>query len=254
MYKINDVTIKEGRAFVHPETGVQYPSNWMRLSDQDKSDLNIVWHDAPVKRDPWDWRELEDRPEFEEDGTTPLLDEDGNQVITRGLKYDQLIRVERIMIGLLEPTDPLFAKAKETGELVSPEDLAYRQAVRRAKKTMDEAISTCSTKEELKALMDNTVDEEDNVTIALLNQWPDKNNLPPYVPYQVTRLQARVVLRSQGLIETIEASLTDPVELEYWTEASIFKRNSPLIAKLTATLGLTEEEVDNLFIAASNVE
>ena len=80
---------------------------------------------------------------------------------------------------------------------------------------------------------------------------------PVYIPQQVTAFQARAALYNAGLLATVEAAVaasTDEVLKLAWAHALHFDRNSPTIAAMAATLGLSDTDVDNLFIAASQIE
>jgi hypothetical protein len=85
---------------------------------------------------------------------------------------------------------------------------------------------------------------------------------PPYVPPapivvpgSVTPRQVRLILLQQGLLDQIEAMIAeqDRATQITWQFASEFRRDDPLLAQLAATLGLTDEQVDNFFIAAARL-
>jgi hypothetical protein len=70
----------------------------------------------------------------------------------------------------------------------------------------------------------------------------------------VTRFQARAALLSAGLLETVEAAIAgsgDALLKLAWADALTFERASPTIAAMSASLGLTGAQVDDLFRAAS---
>ena|SRR5690554_764720 len=72
---------------------------------------------------------------------------------------------------------------------------------------------------------------------------------------QVTRYQAKAALMQAGLLETVEqaiAATDDPLITLAWAEAG-FERMSPLIAEMKTAIGLTDEQVDELFLAAAEV-
>ena len=72
---------------------------------------------------------------------------------------------------------------------------------------------------------------------------------------QVTRYQAKAALLQAGLLETVEqaiAATDDPLITLAWAEAG-FERMSPLIAEMQSVIGLTDEQVDDLFRTASEV-
>lgn len=86
-------------------------------------------------------------------------------------------------------------------------------------------------------------------------QWNQRwtvSQKSPKVPGSVSARQARLALEDAGLLDTIDAAFTGKakksrIEWEYATE---IRRDSPLVASMAAELGLTAEQLDQLFIAA----
>lgn len=77
----------------------------------------------------------------------------------------------------------------------------------------------------------------------------------PITPQSVTRRQAMLALLSAGLLGSIEQlmqSAPDTVRVT-WETASTFERNNPLITSIGLQLGLTDEAIDALFVAASQL-
>lgn len=74
-------------------------------------------------------------------------------------------------------------------------------------------------------------------------------------PASVSRLQARVALHRAGLLPQIETAIAQANgELQiYWTDAQVFERESTYIAQIAAAIGLTGEQVDQLFLDAAGV-
>jgi hypothetical protein len=71
----------------------------------------------------------------------------------------------------------------------------------------------------------------------------------------VTMRQARLALHAADLLATVDAAIAQAggeaqIEWEYATEV---RRDSPLVANMTAALGLTAEQVDDLFRQASTL-
>lgn len=102
-----------------------------------------------------------------------------------------------------------------------------------------------------------------NTDYAEYLTWVSKGNTPtPYVappaqvPGTVTPFQAKAALLQSGLLDTVKAAIASapPLVQLAWTDATEFTRDSPTIAALSAQLGLTSEQVDDLFIAASAIE
>lgn len=79
---------------------------------------------------------------------------------------------------------------------------------------------------------------------------------PPYVPHAVTMRQARLALLEAGLlgaVSTVINSLPSPqkeaAEIE-WEYAQEVERHAGLVSVLGPALGLTEAQLDALFISA----
>lgn len=74
----------------------------------------------------------------------------------------------------------------------------------------------------------------------------------------VSRFQARAVLRQMGLREQVDALVddpeTDPLVVDAWNDAQEFRRTSPTIAMFAGELGLTDEQVDEMFEQAAQIE
>lgn len=82
--------------------------------------------------------------------------------------------------------------------------------------------------------------------------------IAPSVPEQVTRYQARAALYKAGLLDDVEGFMalpdTDRLLVLAWQDAQTFKRHSPMVIDLGKVLGLTAEKIDELFIAAAQIE
>ena len=72
-----------------------------------------------------------------------------------------------------------------------------------------------------------------------------------------TRFQAKAALDDAGLLDQVEAYMQgDDVPRRVklaWQEAS-FRRGSKMVADIGAELGLTEEQIDGLFLAAQEID
>ena len=73
----------------------------------------------------------------------------------------------------------------------------------------------------------------------------------------VSRFQAKAALDDAGLLDQVEAYIQgDDVPRRVklaWQEAG-FRRGSKMIADIGAELGLTEEQIDGLFLAAQEID
>ena len=180
MYTYLGKVIKQGRAWTDAE-GVQHPAQWNRWTDEEKAAKGLVWNQdlQPV---PFDnrfyWsadvpKALDDVDAVDEDGN-PLLDEDGVQIITKGLKSNAIAQVKATAAGLLQPTDWMVTRKAETGTAIPDSVLDYRAAVRTASGTIETAILGTTTLEAFKALYDAPVDADNNPTgNAPINDWPE---------------------------------------------------------------------------------
>lgn len=73
---------------------------------------------------------------------------------------------------------------------------------------------------------------------------------------ECSRFQAKAALHLAGLLPAVEAAIAqaDPVTQLAWAEAVEYRRNSPTILALAGALELTDEQVDDLFRAAMQIE
>lgn len=82
----------------------------------------------------------------------------------------------------------------------------------------------------------------------------------PEVPYSITRAQGKAILIIDGMWDSVlsaVAAISDPTEKALAEialhEQVTWLRDSPTLLMLASTLGLTEEQVDELFIRAAQV-
>ena len=149
MFTLNGQTIQYDRPWTHPETGTQYPANWMRLTSlAEKQAVGLVEVATPVaeiydQRFYWSAsnpKQLED-----------VTDDDGNT--TTGLKTLWKQKQNEIAASLLAPSDWRVIKAQETGGTVATEWTTYRAAVRTACNTRQTEIDACVDVPALKELL-----------------------------------------------------------------------------------------------------
>lgn len=81
---------------------------------------------------------------------------------------------------------------------------------------------------------------------------------PPVIPQSVSRFQARAALLLAGLLDDVEALMTAPdtpaLAKLAWADAQEFERQSPTIAALAGAVGLTEQDIDALFVTAAGIK
>ena len=80
---------------------------------------------------------------------------------------------------------------------------------------------------------------------------------PPPIPSTVTRFQALAVLAAGGYLDTvhtyIDALPRSNIQRLAFENATDWERTSPTLAALATMLGLTDAQVDELFVAAAQV-
>ncbi|MGP4843301.1 hypothetical protein ACTXGQ_04145 [Marinobacter sp. 1Y8] len=72
----------------------------------------------------------------------------------------------------------------------------------------------------------------------------------------VSRFQARAALLQAELLAPAETAIEQAGELAQlvWADAQEFRRNSPTVAAIASELGLTDEQIDDLFRQAATIE
>ena len=77
---------------------------------------------------------------------------------------------------------------------------------------------------------------------------------PPLIPSSVSPAQMRVALHRAGLLATVQAIADAAPEAKIiWEYATVILRSSPLISAMSGQSGLTETEIDALFVAAAAI-
>lgn len=79
------------------------------------------------------------------------------------------------------------------------------------------------------------------------------NSIP--VPSEVTMRQARLALHNAGLLDVVNTSVNQAggAALIEWEYAGSVQRNNGLLQRLIPVIGITEAQLDTLFIAAANL-
>ena len=183
--------------------GVQYPQNIHSLWSE--SDLNAIGiytvvYDDTNKRD-GDWyintnqtlafaggvvtasygtataKLLEDRNEVDEDDN-PLLDDNGNQVVTRGLKTIKKEIFDKQAASLLVNYDWYIIRNTEASTAIPSAITDYRTAVRAKCNSMQAQVDGAADVDALAALYAyvNTGTEENPVMEKPLGEWPTDPN------------------------------------------------------------------------------
>ena len=76
---------------------------------------------------------------------------------------------------------------------------------------------------------------------------------PPPVPDSVHMRQARLALFYAGVLDQVNAAVAKapPPDQIWWEYSTDVHRDHPLVIEITKTLGMTPEQVDQLFISAA---
>lgn len=90
-------------------------------------------------------------------------------------------------------------------------------------------------------------------------KWADEawGPIPVAVPASITRGQGRLALLDAGLYPALEAAMTGIEDPEERLRASIqferetWERSNPWVGQMGDAMGLTAEQIDQLFVAAS---
>ena len=117
---------------------------------------------------------LEDRNNTNEDGS-PMLDDKGNQVVTKGLKSQKKDIIKNQASALLTPTDWYVLKATDVAEYSVPSAVStFRADVRAKSNEMETAIDNASDVDALATLYTyvNTGTEENPVFERPLGEFP----------------------------------------------------------------------------------
>lgn len=83
----------------------------------------------------------------------------------------------------------------------------------------------------------------------------DPATLPPPVPESITPRQCRLWLLQQNLLSSVEASIaqaSEEVKIS-WEYANEFQRNDPILKQFATMLGLSDQAIDDFFIAAAQL-
>ena len=179
-YKYSGRIIRAGKAWTDND-GIQHPSNWMVWSDAEKAAVGLVWEDDAASFDGrFYWsasvaKSLDDVNEVDEDGN-PVLDADGQQLVTKGLKTNAIELVKRQAGDKLAVTDWMVIKASEVSGYSLPTDVATaRAAIRTASNTIETSITGAADHAAFMALYDTPVDADGNPTgNAPINAWPEE--------------------------------------------------------------------------------
>ena len=160
---------------------VHYPANWLRLSTADeKTALGITEvaddpvYDGRFYNGDGSAKTLTDTNEVDENGD-PVLDENGDQVVTLGVK-SVLKSQEKVTAGsLLARYDWYVVRKAEKSTAIPTAISTYRDAVRTACNTRETEIENCTDTAALVTLYGST-EQSDKTWKPNMTQYPDDPN------------------------------------------------------------------------------
>ena len=131
------------------------------------------------------------------------------------------------------------------------DELQFATGLRGNKKPPDVPYATVN------GTLRNVVREEGSTFSGLVDGvWTVRSPAAPTpVPRSVTPLQARKALRAAGMLDTVNEWMAQQAEevREIWEYALTIERDNPTLADAATAMGLTEEQMDALFVAASQM-
>lgn len=82
---------------------------------------------------------------------------------------------------------------------------------------------------------------------------PEPADIPPVVIPDISMRQARLALLADGLLDDVEAALSTAEYKIWWDYSTTVERSNPLVIEVLTALGKTSEEIDQMFIGASQL-
>jgi hypothetical protein len=169
----NTTVIRAGRSWTNDD-GIKHPSNWGSWSDEEKTAAGLVWVDDPAPFDSrFFWaagipKVLDDVNEVDENGD-PLLDENGNQVVTLGLKSQWIAKVKEQAGAILALTDWYAIRHSETQQQIPSDVWNHRAATRAYSNYLEDQINAVADHNAFVALINGTDDSP-----SVFNTWPEE--------------------------------------------------------------------------------
>ena len=170
--------------------GYNYPANWLRHTTlEEKKAIGIT--EVTESTDTTDYRfyvsagvpkELEDKNTTDSEGNL-LKDENGNQLITKGLKTIWIQKQKAEANSMLDKYDWQVTRKAEKGTAMDAKVVTYRDSLRTVCGTRETEITNCADVAALQTLLEIKYDN-DGKKIGGLTSWPldpyDETDFHPY--------------------------------------------------------------------------
>ena len=138
----------------------------VKAADKALADVNEVWTQSQI-----DGGQAPDGTSAND----PKLDRDGNQIITRGLKYNAIQKVKQQQSGYLSRTDWYIIRKADAGTAIPTAIQTFRNAIRADATRIENAITAATTMDEFIALHTTTYKEDNTVDqIATVQSWTEE--------------------------------------------------------------------------------
>ena len=161
--------------------GTQYPANWLRLSTADeKTALGITevaddpTYDGRFYNGDGSAKTLTDTNQVDENGD-PVLDENGDQIVTLGVKSVLKAQEKATAGSLLARYDWYVVRKAEKSTTIPTAITTYRDAVRTACNTRETEIDACADTAALVTLYGMT-EQSDKTFKPNMTQYPNDPN------------------------------------------------------------------------------
>ena len=174
-FKLDGNPLAGDVAFSH--NNINYPANWLRLASLDEkkaigitevADDTAVYDSRFYTGDGIE-KKLTDTNEVDGNGD-PLLDDNGNQVVTLGVKSVLKGQEKKTASSLLAKYDWYVVRKAEKSTAIPTEITTYRDAVRTACDTREKEIDACADTAALVTLYNSV--EKDGVLTPNMTQYP----------------------------------------------------------------------------------
>jgi len=188
-FKLDGKPLAVDVAFSHND--INYPANWLRLAskaekeaigiteeaDAPTYDSRFYWGDGTAKAlDDVDATYAEDDPDGKYKKGDLMKDENGNQVVTLGVKSVLKAQEKATAGSLLARYDWYVVRKAEKDTAIPSAITTYRDGVRTACNTRETEIDNCADTAALVTLYGATYDKDGNFEKFNMTQYPEDPN------------------------------------------------------------------------------